>query len=97
MIGVDVDAGTALTAIQGALGKISGWIRLGSIDDFGFWIGFMNRVHERFQKPAIFFGIRNRIPVIDVLLIPESPVGNAPAKVLHHPLRVAIERIDLLR
>src|SRR5205085_11701969 len=97
VIGIDVDAGSALTTVQRALSEVPGGIRLGSVNDFRFLIGLMNGLYKRFQQPAIFFGIWNGIPVIDVLLIPQSPVGNAPAKMLYHPSRVAAESGDLLR
>ena len=97
VIGIDVDARSALTTVQRSPRKVSARIRLRSIDDSSLLIRFMYSLHKGFQQPAIFFGVWNRIPIIDVLFIPKGPVGNAPAKMLHHPLSVSVERGDLLR
>ncbi len=56
----------------------------------------MHNGNERGEQAPVFFRISVRVPITDVLLVPQRVVMNPAAKVIHHPFDVAQERCNLV-
>src|SRR4051794_13552169 len=91
-----VDACCAIAGIERPFGEI--FMRSGksSKDGFGVWIGFVNHIRGSFEELSVVLRIRGRIPIIDIGLVPDLVVLNAPTKMIDHPRYIFREGCDLL-
>ena len=97
MVGVHVEAGSALADVERAPREVAARVRLRAINYFGVGIGFVHGGNKGFEQAPIIFGIAPGIPVADIFLIPERPITYAAAEVRHHELDVTDEGFDLFR
>ena len=81
---------------QAIAGPCCAGISQATVNHLRVRVGFVHGGDERLEQPAVLLGIAPGVPVADVLLVPQRAVMNAAAEVVHHPIHVAGEGVDLL-